>query len=121
MPDAWEHTYFGTTAVNPDGDADGDGVLNRQEYLAGTNPTNSADQLKIVAFTTTPSGTSGTISWSTVLTREYFIQTNTNLVQAWTASGGVVVPTSTLTTRPFTDVAAPSRLYRIQAHRPLAP
>jgi len=39
LPDAWEQQYFGTTGVDPNGDADGDGIVNLQEYLQGTDPT----------------------------------------------------------------------------------
>ncbi len=41
MPDDWESTYFTNSCdARPDGDADGDGRNNYQEYLADTNPTN---------------------------------------------------------------------------------
>lgn len=45
LPDVWE-TAFGITA--PELDADGDGVSNRDEYVAGTNPTNSLDYLRVI-------------------------------------------------------------------------
>jgi hypothetical protein len=45
LPDAWETTY-GVT--DPNGDDDGDGATNLQEYWAGTNPTNSLSWLRIV-------------------------------------------------------------------------
>lgn len=38
MPDWWETLYFGNTAMEPDGDEDSDGILNIDEYHAGTNP-----------------------------------------------------------------------------------
>lgn len=43
MPDAWEFFYglrepYGPRNDGPDGDADGDGVKNRDEFAAGTNP-----------------------------------------------------------------------------------
>ena len=44
LPDAWE-TAYGIT--DPNGDNDGDGQRNRQEYLAGTNPTNALSFLKV--------------------------------------------------------------------------
>ena len=36
--DSWEMTHFGTTTVNLQEDADGDGMSNLQEYLEGSNP-----------------------------------------------------------------------------------
>src|SRR5579859_7566999 len=45
MPDWWQLYYFGNLTQNPTGDFDGDGVSNLQEFLDGTNPTNSASAL----------------------------------------------------------------------------
>jgi hypothetical protein len=53
MPDWWQMQYFGNLNQPPDGDYDGDGVNNRDEYLEGTNPTNAASydpRLKITDF-----------------------------------------------------------------------
>ncbi len=36
LPVAWELLNFGHTGVDPNGDPDGDGMSNLQEYLAGT-------------------------------------------------------------------------------------
>ena len=123
LPDAWERIYFGALGVNPNADADGDGVSNKQEYLAGTNPTNSADKLKITAFTTTPGGTGINLTWNSVLTRHYHIQKSTNiLAQTWLDSGlGTVVPGGSSTTKAFSDTFATNRFYRVEAFRPLAP
>ena len=38
IPDTWEVTYFGRTGVDPNADADGDGLTNRREFDLGTNP-----------------------------------------------------------------------------------
>jgi hypothetical protein len=38
LPDIWERVYFGHIGVNPNGDQDGDGLSNLQEYQYHTNP-----------------------------------------------------------------------------------
>ncbi len=38
LPDWWEIKYFGSLTQGPNGDYDGDGVSNLNEYLEGTNP-----------------------------------------------------------------------------------
>jgi alpha-tubulin suppressor-like RCC1 family protein len=37
--DSWEQQYFGHTGVDPNGDDDGDGLTNLQEFQQGTDPT----------------------------------------------------------------------------------
>ena len=39
MADAWELRYFGMLSRNGNGDFDGDGVSDRDEFLMGTDPT----------------------------------------------------------------------------------
>jgi len=41
LPDNWEMTYFGDLSQGPDGDYDGDGTTNLEEYQAGTHPANN--------------------------------------------------------------------------------
>ncbi|RPI79563.1 MAG: calcium-binding protein, partial [Desulfobacteraceae bacterium] len=38
LADEWELRYFGHIGVDPNGDADGDGLTNLEEYLLGTDP-----------------------------------------------------------------------------------
>lgn len=45
LPDSWEQMFFGGLGQTATGDADGDGVSNLQEFLDGTNPTNSLSAL----------------------------------------------------------------------------
>jgi hypothetical protein len=40
LPDIWEMRYFSRIGVDPNGDPDGDGLLNLQEYHRHTDPTN---------------------------------------------------------------------------------
>ena len=48
LPDEWEQAFFGApTAADRDADSDGDGMLNWQEQVAGTDPGNALSYLKI--------------------------------------------------------------------------
>jgi hypothetical protein len=60
-------------------DTDGDGMNNWQEWIAGTDPTNPLSVLKMLnpAATTNQSGL--VVSWESVNTRTYFLQSSTNL------------------------------------------
>lgn len=42
MSDGWEWQHFGHTGIDPNGDPDGDGLSNYQEFMGGTDP-NVAD------------------------------------------------------------------------------
>jgi len=123
IPDAWELQNFGTISIDPNADPDHDGMSNRQEYLAGTNPNNPLDYLKITAESFSTGGTTATLTWNSVLTRQYYIEKTLNLTTSpWTDSGlGLVLPGGASTTKSFSDSAAPLRLYRVRAVRPLAP
>jgi phosphatidylinositol glycan class B len=72
IPSSWRAQYFGGdgTTTNAQScaqcDPDGDGQSNLQEYLAGTNPTNSASSLRITSV----------------------INTNDNLLISWMTSPG---------------------------------
>jgi hypothetical protein len=61
LPDEWEGKY----GINePNGDADGDGATNLQEYYAGTNPTNSLSWLRITSINQGQSGMQ--VVWSSI-------------------------------------------------------
>ncbi|MCX7916349.1 MAG: hypothetical protein N3A53_08630 [Verrucomicrobiae bacterium] len=78
IADWWRARYFGSgTTTNAQSaasaDPDGDGMSNLQEYLANTNPTNSASAFRILSVTR--SGTNQTtITWSSVGGGRYRVQ-----------------------------------------------
>ena len=121
LPDAWEWQNFGNLSQTGSGDADGDGVSNLNEYLAGTSPIDASDYLRITYVArgdVTPDFT--TLHWTSVPTRCYTIQARTNLVSSSWADAvgyGLGVSSSTFNTGNPTN----AEFYRIKAYRPLMP
>ncbi|HQB16260.1 MAG TPA: Ig-like domain-containing protein [Verrucomicrobiota bacterium] len=70
LPDAWE-LYYGIT--DPEADDDDDGLSNRQEYWAHTNPTNAASAFRILNAAWQPSGHFA-LTWASVGGVRYRVQ-----------------------------------------------
>jgi hypothetical protein len=87
IPYEWMIAWFGNDIFNwpsPFADSDGDGVSNRDEFLAGTNPTNASSVLK-QQLRMTPQGLF--LSWNTQPGLVYQVQNSANL-GAWTNVSG---------------------------------
>lgn len=122
LPVAWSLQNFGTTAVDPNADADNDGASNADEYLAGTDPNNSFSTLQITSATYAPGGTTCALSWTSVTNRYYYVQKELTLSGSWGDSGfGLIASGGNTTSIGFSDTNAPSRFFRVQAARPLTP
>jgi len=85
MADAWETNYFGagasTNASNATEDPDGDGMINRDEYVAGTNPTNALSVLKLFTVDTNVA----VLRFVAQSNISYAVECRTNLTDAaWT-------------------------------------
>jgi hypothetical protein len=123
LPIPWLLTYFGTTNVNAKADPTGKGMTIGQDYLAGTDPTNADSLLRITAESFFSGGASATLTWDSVLTRYYYIQTTPSLTSpVWTDSGlGLIAPSAgSTTTAGFLEANAPQRFYRVQPVPPLS-
>jgi len=87
--DEWKLAFFGSLTNSQAGDevdADGDGALNWQEYLAGTNPTNALSRLEFSSAALYNNGVSGlAINWLTAPGKTYLLQSSAALNGAnWT-------------------------------------
>lgn len=76
--DEWKINFFGSL-TNPlaadNVDADGDGALNWQEYLAGTDPTNALSAFQFGSTGITTNGVSGVaLNWLTAPGKTYILQ-----------------------------------------------
>ena len=123
IPDWWRLAYL-NHALGQAGDlsratddVDGDGVVNLDEYLAGTDPLNPASVFVITDFDLS-SGTNVQLSASAVSNRTYQLLRRDSLEGAgnWLAVGS---PLSTVSNRvKLIDPAGatnPTRLYRVRA------
>lgn len=125
IADAWELLYF--AALLPAGaenkDPNGTGMTLLQDYLEGTDPRFANDALRIVAFGTSGSGASSSLTFVSNVARLYTIETNTDprLTNGWADAGlGLFAPDAgTRTTRLVNSLAGQRRFYRVTAVRPL--
>ncbi len=87
--DEWKIAFFGSltnSSAGDDVDADGDGALNWQEYLAGTNPTNALSRFQFNSATFDNGDVRGVaINWLTAPGKGYVLQSSPALIGAqWT-------------------------------------
>lgn len=123
MDDNWENAYFGgTNRVNGGAgdDWDDDGSPNRDEFIAGTIPTNRASRFAVTQVLT-PMDWGSVVVWDSVTGRFYTVQkTLTLTTAAWSnCAGGVDVPgvggTLAWTNAPTAD---PRAFFRVRTQWP---
>src|SRR6185369_15158277 len=95
LDDDWEMTYFGDISRDGSGDFDHDGQSDRDEFLAGTNPTSDASLLRVLTLTSLNGGNT-TILWNSAPGRTYRVQFKNNVDDPqWSDLPGVVSATTT--------------------------
>jgi len=116
MPDTWEYNQFGGNA-DATADADSDQLSNLGEYIAGTDPTNSASYLHITSCTLTNNGAQMQIIWSPSISgqgRIYDVSWTTNLVDGFDNTQGN--PRLYPVHQDMINKSLPSAFYKINVH-----
>jgi polygalacturonase len=121
----WQLQFFGCTncpQAQANADPDGDGMSNTNEFLAGTNPTNSLSGLRIISAT--QQSTNVVITWTTAGGSSNAVQaaagaTGGNYSNNFSdISGVLIIQGSGDVTTNYTDFAGatntPSRYYRVR-------
>lgn len=76
LADDWEREAFGTLATRPDEDPDADGLTNREESVAGTDPADPASRLRIEGLQPPPDAR---LRFVAVSNRTYTLQVTDSL------------------------------------------
>jgi hypothetical protein len=112
---AWLQHYGLPIDSNTDSsDADGDGMNNWQEWIAGTDPTNATSLLRLLPPVPTPPGL--LLTWNGEANHEYFVERATSLVPPLTFSRLRSDVPGVVGTTTFIDPAPPAAdkaFYRI--------
>jgi len=123
----WEDSDFWSPdgSFDPNDDHDGDGVPTIAEALAGTNPFNAADSLRITAFEPAAAPTRGAaeesfrLAFPTASGRAYVVQTANAPTGTWSDVAVFLAPEDgtpvNVITRPSTPGAAPATVYLLPA------
>ena len=124
MWDAWETNYFGNSfgtnfaLVSATADADGDGMINRDEFVAGTNPTNALSLLNIVLTATN----ANLLQFVAQTNLSYSVQWKTNLAAPlWNALTNITANSQVRTVQVDSATAPASGERYFQVITPAAP
>jgi hypothetical protein len=114
MPDWWELANATDPRV-PDGslDPDADRLTNLQEYLAGTNPQDTASVLRITRIALEDGSDLAILSFLAISNRTYSILGSSNLAGSWIPLMEVTAPQDGIMTVTNAPSAAPARFFRV--------
>jgi hypothetical protein len=114
LPDGWEQHYTGsTTAMLTDEDADGDGMNNLQECLAGTDSADAGSALRLNALIRESDG-SILLRWASTTNRTYDVGKKSDLFGAFSIMATNLPATPPENTFRDHPDQAPGSFYRIE-------
>jgi hypothetical protein len=98
-------------------DDDGDGLLAWEEFIAGTDPTNSKSVFQIASTEMDPESGDLVMTWPSVAGKDYYILQSWDL-SAWWRVSGAIVATPPLNTYMQAIDSEPDAFYRVAINPP---
>ena len=112
LPDWWEKRYFTDNVTGfPEEDADGDGMTNLSEFIAGTTPTDANSLLKILSISYADQATIS-LRWTSVPGRKYVVERTNRIGESFAAVGKTVTAQKEESTYDLAEDSSAS-IYRI--------
>ena len=115
MPDRWEK-HYGLDPRDPADallDNDHDGVTNKDEFLAGTDPNSSESILRLTSIEAVPQGIR--LTFPTAAGKRYLLESVDALgLNPWLPVSGVIAGTGKLYSLTFANPQPAARFYRLR-------
>ncbi len=121
LPDDWENLWFpgDLSAMNSATDTDGDRVLDRDEWIAGTSPLDPVSFFAIESASTENNGATFRLSWPSVIGRHYSVEHSPSLAPgSWTATAVTDLPGTGIIMTSDLPLIAPRGFYRVVVKMP---
>jgi hypothetical protein len=109
LPDDWEQFYFGQLGAGAMNSFTGDGVSNLSKYLAGTNPTNSVNNFRLLSIKVQTNATQ--LRFTFAPGRQYAIQWSGDLKNWQTVTNPALNYISDWLTKTGTNLIYPAPVY----------
>lgn len=114
LPDNWEMRHLHSLSVaNSLSDTDGDGIADRDEYLAGTNPAEPRSYLRILSLSVSTERGEAVLTFPSNPAREYRIQSADNLGDAWADASSLRSGSDTSVSQVTLAASDSARFYRV--------
>ncbi len=107
-------TSAAVSVLDPNADADGDGISNAAEDLAGTNPLDATSAFHVQSVVRSPSGNSVQITWSSVAGKKYQVTFSPDLVTGTFAPVSSTITATASTTSYSVQPSTTKGFYRVE-------